>query len=41
MEENPNLSPKEFKKVPWDELLAEEKNILGPRSLRSFFFPWT
>ena len=41
MEENPNLSPKEFKKVPWDELLAEEKNILGPRSLRSFFFAWT
>lgn len=26
--------------VPWSELLAEDKEALGPRPLRSFLFPW-
>lgn len=26
--------------VPWDELLAEDKESLGPRKLSSFLFPW-
>ncbi len=26
--------------VPWDELLAEDKESLGPRKLSSFIFPW-
>lgn len=26
--------------VPWDELLAEDKETLGPRKLGSFIFPW-
>lgn len=40
-EEHPGLSPKEVTKlVPWDELLAEDKETLGPRTFRSFIFPW-
>jgi len=26
--------------VPWDELLAEDKEMLGPRGLKSLLFPW-
>ena len=26
--------------VPWDELLADDKESLGPRKLSSFVFPW-
>ncbi|MBQ4379181.1 MAG: hypothetical protein II821_08315 [Treponema sp.] len=26
--------------VPWDELIAEDKESLGPRKLSSFVFPW-
>ncbi|MBQ8013268.1 MAG: hypothetical protein IJ257_02575 [Treponema sp.] len=26
--------------VPWDELLADDKESLGPRKLSSFLFPW-
>ena len=26
--------------VPWDELLAEDRETLGPRKLGSFIFPW-
>ena len=26
--------------VPWDELLADDKESLGPRKLGSFIFPW-
>lgn len=26
--------------VPWDELLANDKESLGPRKLSSFIFPW-
>lgn len=26
--------------VPWDELLAEDKEMLGPRGLKSLIFPW-
>ncbi len=26
--------------VPWEELLAEDKEMLGPRKLSSFLFPW-
>ncbi|HOJ99911.1 MAG TPA: hypothetical protein PLW34_10140 [Termitinemataceae bacterium] len=28
------------KKIPWDELLEEEREKTGTRSLRSFIFPW-
>lgn len=41
MEEHPGLTPKEANKlVPWDELLADDKETLGPRTFRSFIFPW-
>ena len=28
------------KKIPWDELLAEDRETTGTRSLRNFIFPW-
>ena len=31
---------RERSKIPWDQLLAEEKEKTGTRSLRSFLFPW-
>ncbi len=31
---------KAVKQIPWDELLAEDKEILGPRTLRGLLFPW-
>ncbi len=41
MEEHPGLTSKEANKlVPWDELVADDKETLGPRSFRSFIFPW-
>jgi len=39
-EAHPDLTPKERKHVPWDELIAEDYDTLGPRSLKSFIFPW-
>ena len=26
--------------VPWDELIAQDKETLGPRKISSFLFPW-
>jgi hypothetical protein len=26
--------------IPWEELLAEDREKTGTRSLRSFIFPW-
>ncbi|MBQ0167589.1 MAG: hypothetical protein KBT02_10835 [Treponema sp.] len=41
MEEHPELTQKEARKqIPWDELIADDKETLGPRSFRSFIFPW-
>lgn len=40
LEENPNLSVKEQRKVPWAELIAKDKEILGPRDFKSFIYPW-
>lgn len=28
------------REIPWDELLAEEKELVGKRSLRNMIFPW-
>lgn len=41
LEENPDLTPKERKNVPWGELIAEDKATLGPRNFRSFIYPWS
>ncbi|MCQ2612638.1 MAG: hypothetical protein MJ183_03450 [Treponemataceae bacterium] len=41
LEEHPEVTPKEARKiVPWGELIGEDRDTLGPRSIRSFFFPW-
>ena len=41
LEEHPELTTKKQRRqIPWDELLAEDRDTLGPRKLRSFLFPW-
>ena len=40
IEVNPDLSAKERKNVPWNDLLAKDRKLLGPRTLKGFFFPW-
>ncbi len=37
LEENPDADPKH---IPWEDLLYEEKEKVGPRSLKSMIFPW-
>ena len=37
LEANPDKSKKD---INWDELLYEERESVGPRSLRSMIFPW-
>ena len=37
LEANPEA---DRKKVPWDELLIDERERTGTRSLRNFIFPW-
>jgi uncharacterized membrane protein YesL len=39
MEKNPDLDFKKTK-VPWDEILADDMERVGPRSLKSLIFPW-
>ena len=40
IEVNPRLTKEQLRDVPWDELLQTDKETLGPRKLKSFFFPW-
>ena len=41
LEEHPELkTKKERGQIPWDDLLMEDREILGPRPIRSFLFPW-
>lgn len=37
MEEHPEVSRKE---IPWEELLYEERECVGHRSLKNMIFPW-
>ena len=40
-EAHPELkTPKEKRCIPWDELLQNDKDTLGSRSLKSLIFPW-
>lgn len=39
IEENPNMTKSEKRNVPWKELLKEEKQAMGNRSLKSLIFP--
>lgn len=41
LEEHPELrTKKERRRIPWNELIREDRDLLGPRNLRSFLFPW-
>ena len=40
LEVNPGLSRKMQKDVPWDELLVKDRRTMGPRTFKSFIFPW-
>ncbi len=41
LEEHPELqTKKERRRIPWDTLIEEDRQMLGPRKLRSFIFPW-
>ncbi len=41
LEEHPELkTPKERRHIPWEELIYDDREALGPRKLRSFLFPW-
>lgn len=41
LEEHPELqSKRQRRKIPWEELIYDDKELLGPRKLKSFLFPW-
>lgn len=41
LEQHPELQTKRQRRnIPWDELLYDDKETLGPRSFKSFLFPW-
>ena len=41
LEEHPELkTKKERRQIPWDDLISEDRDMLGPRPIRSFLFPW-
>lgn len=41
LEEHPELTSKaDRKNIPWEELIFDDRETLGPRKLRSFLFPW-
>ncbi|WP_428770112.1 hypothetical protein V1L52_12435 [Treponema sp. HNW] len=41
LEEHSELPAKQARRsIPWDELLAEDRETLGPRDFKSFIFPW-
>ncbi|MDP2815141.1 MAG: hypothetical protein Q8O19_00505 [Rectinemataceae bacterium] len=37
LEENPGVKRKE---IPWTDLLEEDKELVGPRTLKGMIFPW-
>ncbi|MBP5156800.1 MAG: hypothetical protein ILP18_02880, partial [Treponema sp.] len=39
-EVNPGLTKEERKEVPWEDLIANDRKLLGPRRWKSFLFPW-
>ena len=41
LDEHPELkTPRERRNIPWEELIFDDREALGPRKLRSFLFPW-
>lgn len=41
LDEHPELNNrKDRKHIPWEELIYDDREALGPRKLKSFLFPW-
>lgn len=40
LEEHPDATPAQKKHIPWKELMAEDRENVGPRTLKNFIFPW-
>lgn len=41
LEEHPELkTKKERRHIPWEDLIYDDRETLGPRKLKSFLFPW-
>ena len=41
LEQHPELeSPRQRKNIPWEELIYEDRETLGPHKLKTIFFPW-
>lgn len=40
LDANPDLDARERRHIPWDDLLFDEKEKVGHRSLRNMIFPW-
>ena len=40
LEAHPEASPAEKRQLPWKELMAEDQENIGPRTLKGFIFPW-
>lgn len=40
LETHPDATPAEKKHIPWKELVAEDRENVGPRTLKNFIFPW-
>ena len=41
MEQHPEIPIQTARKqIPWDELLAEDRETVGSRSIRNLIFPW-
>lgn len=41
LEEHPELQGKRQRnKIPWEELIYDDRETLGPRKFKSFLFPW-
>lgn len=41
LEEHPELTTrKQRKQIPWEELIYDDRETLGPRKLKSFIMPW-
>lgn len=41
LEQHPELTTKrQRRQIPWEELIYDDRETLGPRKLRSFLFPW-
>ena len=37
LEENPDATKKD---INWEDLLYEDKQLVGPRSIKNMIFPW-